>query len=211
MDRGRVRATLKAWAQDGEITGVAESLGALKVTVEANPLLPKGGLEKSEGCEPLCVSKQLCPYEGVGKARGTHPTCSRPHSLQPEIVGRDQMCSPPAWPPGNPGHPAYEPHRPPSSCSPALQPDNTQTGSTSDPWDSPSVHGPQDVSPAWNSLCSARSPVSPLSALCHVSWVTVRAAKPQQACQSTSFNWHQKAQSPFPALPPFHMSHVCPF
>lgn len=49
---------MKAWAEDGEVTGVAESLGALKVTVEANPLLPKGGLEKSEGCEPLWVPKR---------------------------------------------------------------------------------------------------------------------------------------------------------
>lgn len=138
-------------------------------------------------------------------ARETHSPCSRPHILQPETVGRDQICLPPAWPPGNPGHPAYEPHRPPSSCSLTLQPENTQTGSTSDPWTPPSVHGPRDVSPAWNSLCSARSPVSPLSALCHVSCVTARAANPQQAPQSTSFGWHQKAPLPFPVHHPSHI------
>lgn len=50
---GVVRTTLKARAQDGEVRGVAESLGAREVAVEVDPLLPKSGLEKSEGCEPL--------------------------------------------------------------------------------------------------------------------------------------------------------------
>lgn len=50
---GGIRATLKAWAQDGEVRGVAKSLGACKVAVEVDPLLPKGGLEKSKSCEPL--------------------------------------------------------------------------------------------------------------------------------------------------------------
>lgn len=65
---------MKAWAEDGEVTGVAESLGALKVTVEANPLLPKGGLEKSEGCEPLWVPKRNVLMRGwAWPERHTHP------------------------------------------------------------------------------------------------------------------------------------------
>lgn len=45
------KATLKAWTKDGEVSGVAESLGARKVAVEVDPLLPKGSLEKTADCE----------------------------------------------------------------------------------------------------------------------------------------------------------------
>lgn len=47
------RATLKAWAEDGEVAGVAQSLGARELAVEVEPLLPKGCLEESEGCGQL--------------------------------------------------------------------------------------------------------------------------------------------------------------
>lgn len=82
---------MKAWAQNGEVRGVAESLGACKVAVEVDPLLPKGGLGKSEGCEPLWVRTRLCPDEEVAEPEGhTHPG-SRPHSLQAETLGEERQ------------------------------------------------------------------------------------------------------------------------
>lgn len=72
---------MKAWAQDGDIRGVAESLGARKVAVEVDPLLPKGGLEKSEGYEPLWDCQQLCPDEELAGPEGhIHPGSRPPRS-----------------------------------------------------------------------------------------------------------------------------------
>lgn len=76
MGRQQGKSTLKGWAQDGEVTGVAKSLGALKVTVEANPLLPKGGLEKSECYEPLAArfpSSSVLMRGSAGPEGYTHP------------------------------------------------------------------------------------------------------------------------------------------
>lgn len=108
-----------------------------------DPQLPKGCLEKSEGCEnsSSCVlvrrwlgqKDRLTPPQGFALCR-LRPRKGRNN--------RSQIFSPLAWPPGSPEHPACGLHRPPSSCSPTLRPEKTQTGSVSNLHTAPSTCSP---------------------------------------------------------------------